>query len=41
MNFIVETSGRISNLEVVNPLGGGCTEEAIVLLKQVHWSPGI
>jgi len=41
MNFIVETSGRISNLEVVKPLGGGCTEEAINLLKQVHWKPGI
>lgn len=41
LSFIVETSGRISNLEVVNPLGGGCTEEAIHLLKQIYWSPGI
>jgi TonB family protein len=41
LSFIVETSGRISNLEVVNPLGGGCTEEAIHLIKQIYWSPGI
>jgi TonB family protein len=41
LSFIVETSGRISNLEVINPLGGGCTEEAIHLLKQIYWSPGI
>jgi len=41
LSFIVETSGHISNLEVINPLGGGCTEEAIDLLKQVYWKPGI
>ncbi len=40
LSFVVETSGRISNLEVVNPLGGGCTEEAISLLKQILWQPG-
>ena len=26
LGFIVETSGRISNIEVIRPLGGGCTE---------------
>lgn len=41
LSFIVETSGHISNLEVVKLLGGGCTEEAIHLLKQIHWKPGI
>jgi len=41
LSFIVETSGMISNLEVVKPLGGGCTEEAIHLLKQIYWKPGI
>ena len=40
LSFIVETSGRISNLEVVSPLGGGCTEEAIQLIKQILWKPG-
>lgn len=41
LSFVVETSGRISNIEVVKPLGGGCTEEAIDLLKQIRWKPGI
>jgi len=41
LSFIVEASGRISNLEIINPLGGGCTEEAIHLLKQILWKPGI
>ncbi|MEN8226097.1 MAG: energy transducer TonB [Bacteroidota bacterium] len=41
LSFIVETSGRISNIEIINALGGGCTEEAIHLLKQILWIPGI
>ncbi|MEE4256070.1 MAG: energy transducer TonB [Bacteroidales bacterium] len=41
LSFVVETSGRISNIEVVNPLGGGCTEEAISLINQLLWSPGM
>jgi len=41
LSFIVETSGRISNIEILDPLGGGCSEEAIHLLKQIKWRPGI
>jgi len=41
LSFVVEKSGRISNLVVLNPLGGGCTEEAIELIKQIYWKPGI
>jgi TonB family protein len=41
LSFVVETSGRISNIEIVDPLGGGCSEEAIHLLKQTKWKPGI
>lgn len=41
LSFVVETSGRISNIEVINPLGGGCTEEAISLINQLLWNPGI
>jgi len=41
LSFVVETSGRISNIEVINPLGGGCTEEAISLISGLLWSPGI
>lgn len=41
LNFIVETSGRISNIEIIDPLGGGCSEEAISLIKKIRWNPGI
>jgi len=41
LSFVVETSGRISNIEIIKPLGGGCTEEAIDLMKQIMWRPGI
>lgn len=41
INFVVETSGRISNIEIDTPLGGGCTEEALKLIKQVRWNPGV
>jgi TonB family protein len=39
--FIVEPTGRISNIEVVNAVGGGCTEEAIRVVKELRWFPGI
>ena len=41
LSFVVETSGRISNIEAINPLGGGCTEEAIQLIRKILWKPGI
>ncbi len=41
LSFVVETSGRISNIEIIQPLGGGCSEEAIHLLKLIKWKPGM
>lgn len=41
LSFVVEISGRVSNIEVVNLLGGGCTEEAIELIREIMWKPGI
>ena len=41
MTFIVETHGRISNLRIDKPLGGGCSQEAIRLVKLLKWMPGI
>lgn len=41
LSFVVETSGRVSNIEIKKPLGGGCSEEAIHLLKQIKWTPGM
>jgi len=41
LTFIVETSGRISNIVAKKTLGGGCTEEAIRVIKLIKWIPGI
>lgn len=41
LRFVVETSGRISNIEVINAVGAGCTEEAIHVVKMIKWFPGI
>ncbi len=39
--FVVEPSGRSSNIEVIESVGGGCNEEAVRLLKLMKWMPGI
>lgn len=41
LRFVIEPSGRISNIEIFNALGGGCTEEAIRVVKKIKWFPGI
>jgi TonB family protein len=41
LKFVVETSGRISNILTEQALGGGCTEEAIRVVKLIKWNPGI
>ena len=41
VQFVVELYGRVSNIKVVNPVGGGCTQEAIRLLQMLRWMPGI
>lgn len=41
LRFVVEPSGRISNIKVISPVGGGCTQEAIRLLQLIRWMPGI
>lgn len=38
--FIVEPHGRISNVQVVNPLGAGCNEEALRIVRLLKWMPG-
>ena len=40
ISFVVEQSGRISNIKVCNNLGGGCDAEALRLLKLLSWEPG-
>lgn len=41
LRFIIETNGRVSNIQVEKYVGGGCTEEAIRVLKLIKWCPGI
>ena len=41
LQFVVELQGRVSNIKVLVPVGGGCTQEAIRLLQMIKWMPGI
>jgi len=41
VQFIIETNGLPSNLNVVEAVGGGCTEEAIRIIQLIKWFPGI
>jgi TonB family protein len=41
LSFVVEVHGRVSNILVDKPIAGGCTEEAIRILKLIKWMPGI
>ena len=41
VSFVVETNGQISNLKVLGPIGDGCDEEALrVIKKSPFWKPG-
>ena len=39
LSFVVETDGSVSNIVVVNSVGGGCDNEAIRLLQNTIWIP--
>lgn len=41
LNFIIETDGRASNIIVENSVGGGCDNEAIRLIQNLFWTPGV
>lgn len=41
LRFVVEPNGLPSNIMVIEPLGGGCTEEAIRIVQEIKWLPGI
>ena len=41
LSFVVETNGNVSNIVIVNSVGGGCDNEAIRLIQGTHWIPGI
>ena len=39
LRFVVETDGSVSNIVVVNSVGGGCDNEAVRLLQATIWIP--
>ena len=41
IEFVVETSGNISNLRTLNFLGGGCDDEAMRLARSICWIPAV
>ena len=41
LNFVIETDGRASNIMVENSVGGGCDNEAIRLIQNLVWTPGV
>lgn len=41
VNFIIETDGMTSNITIEKSVGGGCDNEAIRLIKDLIWIPGV
>jgi protein TonB len=39
--FVVEPSGKVSNVTILQGVGGGCSEEAIRLMGILNWYPGL
>jgi len=39
VEFVVETNGYVTTLNVKQPLGAGCSEEAVRLIKETRWKP--
>lgn len=39
LSFVIEKDGSISNIVVVNSVGGGCDNEAIRLMQETIWIP--
>lgn len=41
IKFVIETDGLPSNIFVMQPVGGGCSEEAVRIIQMTSWIPGI
>lgn len=41
IEFIIEAYGLISNLRIIEAVGGGCNDETIRLVEEMDWEPGI
>jgi periplasmic protein TonB len=41
LKFVVDEKGKVSNIEILRGIGGGCDEEAVRVLQNApNWSPG-
>ncbi len=41
LGFVIEANGSVSNIHIINSVGGGCDNEAIRILESIRWEPGI
>ena len=41
IEFVVETNGYITGITVKQPVGAGCTEEALKVIKATKWQPAV
>lgn len=41
LEFIVEINGYVTGIEVKKSVNGGCTEEAIRLIRETKWNPAV
>ena len=41
LEFVVEPTGTLSNMQVIEDVGGGCTDEAMRLIHRMAWLPGL
>lgn len=42
VSFVVEPNGKVTNVEVLRGIGGGCDEEAVRVVKSLpNWEPGV
>ena len=39
LGFVVEKNGNVSNIVIINSVGGGCDNEAVRLIEEIHWLP--
>ncbi len=40
VEFIVDTTGQVTNLKIIKGIGSGCDEEAMRVLALTRWQPG-
>ena len=42
VQFVVDSDGKLTNVQAVKGIGGGCDEEAVRVIKEsLPWNPGL